>query len=124
MISMNRTIKAFALPVLGLALTGGMALTGLPAFAQEHPDQDHHDQAQSQDRHDNDTYRQHDEWKKGAKIQNEDWNRGDKVDYQKNHLGRPPQGNEWRQIDGNYVQANRKGVIVSVQPSSHDHDHQ
>ena len=105
---MNRMIKAFALTVLGLALTG------LPAFAQEHPDQDHHD---------NGTYRHHDEWRKGAKIQDEDWNRGEKVDYRQYHLRRPPDGHEWRQIDRNYVLANREGVIVSVQPAPHDHDH-
>lgn len=101
---MNRIVKAFALPILGLALTG------LPAFAQEHSDQD---------RHDNGTYRHHDEWKKGAKIHDEDWSRGEKVDYHQYHLRRPPEGHEWRQIDGNYVLANRDGVIVSIQPARH-----
>ena len=114
---MNRMIKAFALPILGLALTG------LPAFSQDHPDQNRHDQAQPQDRHDNGTYRHHDEWKKGSQIQQEDWNRGDKLDYRQNHLRRPPQGHEWRQIDGNYVLANRDGRIVSIQPASRDHGH-
>jgi Ni/Co efflux regulator RcnB len=108
---MNRMIKALALSILGVALTG------LPAFSQDHPDQDRHDQAQSRDRHDNGTYRHHDEWKKGFKIQHEDWNRGDKVDYRQNHLRRPPEGHEWRQIDGNYVLANRDGRIVSTQPT-------
>ena len=67
---MNRMTRAFALPILAAALTC------LPTVAQDHPDQDHHDQAQPQDRHDNGTYRQHDEWKKGARIPQEDWNRG------------------------------------------------
>ena len=92
-----KTIRAvFALPLLA------MALASMPALAQ---DQDHRD---------NHTYKQHDEWKAGQKVQQEDWNRGDKVDYRQNHLRRPPEGNEWRQIDGNYVLANHDGTIVSV----------
>jgi Ni/Co efflux regulator RcnB len=101
---MNRTIKAaFALPILAVALTG------LPAFAQDHPD------------HDNGTYRQHDDWKKGAQIKQEDWNRGDKVDYHASHLKKPPEGHEWRQIDGNYVLAKQDGTIVSVRPAPRNH---
>jgi Ni/Co efflux regulator RcnB len=107
---MNRMTRAFALRILAAALTC------LPALAQDHPDQDRHDQAQSQDRHDNGTYRQHDEWKTGSRMRQEDWNRGDKVDYRANHLRRPAKGNEWRQIDGNYVLANQDGTIVSVRP--------
>jgi Ni/Co efflux regulator RcnB len=109
---MNRMIKALALTILALGLTS------LPAIAQDHPD---HDQAQSQDRHDNGTYRHHDDWKKGSRIQQEDWNRGDKVDYRANHLRRPPEGHEWRNIDGNYVLANHDGMIVSVRPAPRDH---
>ena len=113
---MNRMTRAFALPILAAALTC------LPTVAQDHPDQDHHDQAQPQDRHDNGTYRQHDEWKKGAHIPQEDWNRGDKLDYQANHLRRPPEGHEWRQIDGNYVLATHDGAIVSVRPAPRNHE--
>jgi Ni/Co efflux regulator RcnB len=92
---------AFALPILA------MALASMPAMAQDHPD--------------NQTYKQHNEWKSGAKVQQEDWNRGDKVDYKKNNLRRPPAGNEWRQIDGNYVMAKQDGTIVSVRhvPQKH-----
>jgi Ni/Co efflux regulator RcnB len=92
----------FALPILA------MALAGLPAVAQDHPDQD---------RHDNGTYRQHDEWKKGAQISHDDWNRGEKVDYRANHLRKPPEGHEWRRIDGNYVMAKNDGTIASVRPA-------
>jgi len=46
---MNRTVKLLVLPVMALALTG------VPSFAQDHPD------------HDNSTYRQHSEWKPGAR---------------------------------------------------------
>jgi Ni/Co efflux regulator RcnB len=109
----------FAAPMLALALTSN------PVVAQDHPDQDRHDQAQSQDRHENGTYKHHDEWKKGSRVQHEDWDRGDKVDYRQNHLQRPPSGHEWRNIDGNYVLANRDGVIFSVRqaPRQHDRDH-
>jgi Ni/Co efflux regulator RcnB len=73
-----------------------MALASMPAMAQDHPD--------------NHTYKQHNEWKTG-----------DKVDYKQNHLRRPPAGNEWRQIDGNYVMAKQDGTIVSVRQAPHDH---
>ena len=106
---MNRMIRAFALPTLAAGLTC------LPTFAQDHPDQDRHDQAQSQDRHENGTYRHHDEWKKGYHMSDQDWNRGEKVDYRANHLRRPPEGHEWRQIDGNFVLATHEGIVVSVQ---------
>lgn len=90
---------AFALPILAVALAT------MPVMAQDHQD--------------NQTYKQHSEWKAGTKIQQEDWNRGEKVDYQKSHLRRPPAGHEWRQVDGNYVMANQDGVIVSVRRAPH-----
>jgi Ni/Co efflux regulator RcnB len=97
-----KTIQAaFALPILA------MALASMPAMAQDHQN--------------NNTYKQHTEWKAGSKIQQNDWNRGDKVDYQKSHLRRPAAGNEWRQIDGNYVQAKQDGTIVSVSLAPHGH---
>ena len=102
---MNRMIRVLSLPLLVAALSG------LPALAQDHPDQD---QARSQDHHDNNTYREHHDWQKGSRIQQEDWNRGDKVDYQAHHLQAPPEGHEWRLIDGNYVLADRDGKIVTV----------
>lgn len=112
---MNRMIRAFAFAILAAGLTC------LPTLAQDHPDQDRHDQAQSHDRHDNGTYRHHDEWKKGHHIANEDWNRGEKLDYRAYHLRRPPEGHEWRQIDGNYVLATHDGIVVSVQAAPHHH---
>jgi Ni/Co efflux regulator RcnB len=100
-----KTLRAvFALPVLALALSS------MPGLAQDHKDQDHRD---------NHTYKQHSEWKSGNKIPQDDWNRGDKVDYRQNHLRRPPEGHEWRQIDGNYVMANQDGVVVSVRRAPH-----
>lgn len=104
---MTRMIKAFALPILALALAG------IPAFSQDHPAQDHHD---------NTSYRHHDEWKRGSHISQDDWNRGNRVDYRANHLRRPPEGHEWRQIDGNYVLANHDGTIVSVRPTPRNHE--
>ena len=103
MTKMNRFL---ALPLLAIGLAS------LPAAIAQ--DQDHHDQAQAQDRHDNGTYRQHSEWRKGSRISHDDWERGDKVDYRTNHLRQPPSGHEWRQIDGNYVLANQDGTIVQT----------
>ena len=105
---MNNLNRVLAVPVMVLGLSC------LPAMAQDHPDQDHHDQARSQERHDNDTYRQHSEWRKGSRISHDDWDRGDRVDYHATHLRQPPEGHEWRQIDGNYVLANQDGTIVQT----------
>ncbi len=105
---MNRMTRTFALPLLAAALTC------MPAFAQDHQDGDHHD---------NSSYRHHDDWKAGSRIQHEDWDRGERVDYRANHLRRPPQGHEWRQIDGNYVLADRDGTIRTVRPAHRDRDH-
>ena len=85
---MKKLHTILALAILSTSLTGGVA------FAQ---DQDHHD---------NHTYVAHKEWKKGAAIKHEDWDRGDKVDYHQYHLNAPPEGYEWRMIDGNYVLVN------------------
>ncbi|HTB65640.1 MAG TPA: RcnB family protein [Steroidobacteraceae bacterium] len=67
------------------------------------------------DDHDGHQYVHHDEWKKGAKMRDEDWKRGAHVDYKERHLRAPPQGYEWREVDGNYVLAAvATGVIASV----------
>lgn len=101
---MKALSRVLAVSTLTFALTGGVA------FAQDHP-QDHPDDHHAQEHH---NYVKHDEWKKGAHIRNEDWGRGEQVDWHAHHLRRPPNGDEWRLIDGNYVMANSSGVIFSV----------
>ncbi len=99
---MRQICKVLALSILAATLSGGTV------FAQDH--------------HDNHQYVRHDEWKKGARIQQEDWNRGDKVDYRQYHLRKPPNGYEWREVDGNYVLAAvATGVIASVVVASTIH---
>jgi Ni/Co efflux regulator RcnB len=67
------------------------------------------------DDHDNHQFVHHEEWKKGATMRDEDWKRGEHVDYKAQHLRAPPQGYEWRLVDGNYVLAAvATGVIASV----------
>jgi len=83
--------------VLALAILS-TGLMGSSALAQEH--------------HDNHTYVEHKEWKKGAPIRHEDWDRGDKVDYHQDHLGVPPRGYEWRMVDGQYVLANSSSFQI------------
>jgi Ni/Co efflux regulator RcnB len=95
---MNKFCRALAVSALALTLTGPIALA-----AQDHPDQDHHQQ-----------YVKHEEWKKGAKIKSDDWGRGEQVDWHAHHLRKPPAGYEWRQVDGNFVLANNDGLIFSV----------
>ena len=68
--------------------------------------------ALAQDHHDNHAYVEHKEWKRGAAIRHEDWDRGDKVDYRQFHLSAPPQGYEWRMVDGNYVLANSSSFQI------------
>ena len=77
---------ALALAILSTSLMGGVAV--------------------AQDHHDNHAYVEHKEWKRNAPIRHEDWDRGDRVDYRQYHLSAPPQGYEWRMIDGSYVLAN------------------
>ncbi len=88
---MRKLNTVLAVAFLSTSLLGGVAL------AQDHNDQDHHD---------NHTYVEHSDWHKGARLKHEDWDRGDKVDYRKYHLSAPPRGYEWRTIDGYYVLAN------------------
>jgi Ni/Co efflux regulator RcnB len=104
---MTRFHRAFALSTAAAVLAGGMA------FAQDHhDDRDHHDQH----------YVRHDEWHKGAHIEHRDWDRGERIDYQHYHLRRPPNGYEWREVDGNYVLAAvATGVIASVVVASAAH---
>jgi Ni/Co efflux regulator RcnB len=85
---MKKLHTVLALAILSTSLMGGVAV------------------AQAQDHHDNHTYVQHREWKRGAVIKHEDWDRADKVEYSQYHLSAPPQGYEWRMVDGNYVLAN------------------
>jgi Ni/Co efflux regulator RcnB len=93
---MKKLHTVLALAFLSTSLAGGVStsLTGGVAYAQ---DQDHHD---------NHTYVEHKEWKKGATIKHEDWDRADKVDYHQNHLSTPPRGYEWRMVDGSYILVN------------------
>jgi Ni/Co efflux regulator RcnB len=48
-------------------------------------------------------------------MRDEDWKRGEHIDYRERHLRAPPEGYEWREVDGNYVLAAvATGVIASV----------
>jgi Ni/Co efflux regulator RcnB len=95
---------------LALCALAGILSTGA-AYAQDHPD----------DRgHDNHQYVKHDEWKKGYHLQQQDWARGERVDWHQYHLRKPPNGYEWRLIDGNYVLAAiSTGVVASVVIATH-----
>jgi Ni/Co efflux regulator RcnB len=95
---MNRFKQLAALSTLSAVLFAGVAI------AQD----DHHDAH-------NQTYVKHDEWKKGYHMKDEDWKRGEVVDYRTYHLKPPPNGYEWREVDGNYVLAAvATGVIASA----------
>ena len=90
--------NVLALAILSASLTGGVALASPSLMAGVAP-------APAQDHHDNHAYVEHKEWKKGATIKHEDWDRAEKVDFHEHHLSAPPQGYEWRMVDGHYVLA-------------------
>jgi Ni/Co efflux regulator RcnB len=70
--------------------------------------------AMAQDRHDNHGPQNHN-WHKGGRIEQNDWQRGQRVDYKAHHLRRPGRGQEWRQVDGNYVlAAAATGLILGI----------
>jgi Ni/Co efflux regulator RcnB len=92
---MKKLHTGIALAVLSASLMG----TGTLALAQD-------------DHHDNHTYVEHKEWKKGAPIKHEDWDRAEKVDYTQVHLAAPPRGYEWRMVDGNYVLVNSSTFVI------------
>ncbi len=66
----------------------------------------------AQDHHDNHSYVEHKDWKKGKPLRHEDWDRGERVDYHQHHLAAPPRGYEWRMVDGNYVLANSSNFQI------------
>jgi Ni/Co efflux regulator RcnB len=84
--SMKKLHTALALAILSTSLCGSIAV--------------------AQDHHDNHQYVEHKEWKRGTALKQGDWDRADKVDYRQNHLKAPPEGYEWRMVDGQYVLAN------------------
>lgn len=97
---MNYIQKTLAVCAFAGILSGGVAIA-----------QDHHD---DHDR-DNHHYVEHKEWKKGYHMRHEDWDRGERVDYKQYHLRRPPNGYEWRLVDGNYVLAAvSTGIVTTV----------
>lgn len=103
---MRRMMKLVAAGAIALSLAGGAAIA-----QDHHDDQEHHDR----DRDHHDQYVRHDDWRKGHHIRHEDWDRGQRIDdWQARHLRRPPRGYEWRDVDGQYVMANRSGVIFQV----------
>jgi Ni/Co efflux regulator RcnB len=114
---MTAFCKTSTLSILALALI----FSSGAAVAQDHHD-DHHDNNQRDSHHDNHQYVRHNEWHKGGRINHDDWNRGDHVDYREAHLRAPRRGYEWRQVDGNYVEAAiATGVILSVIAASAAH---
>jgi Ni/Co efflux regulator RcnB len=89
---MKRLNTVLALAILSASLTGGVAL--------------------AQDHHDNHTYVEHKEWKRGAMIKHEDWERAERVDYRQYKLSAPPAGYEWRLVDGQYVLVNSSTFAI------------
>jgi Ni/Co efflux regulator RcnB len=89
---MKKLHSVLALAILSTSLMGGGAL--------------------AQDNHDNHSYVEHKEWKKGTPLKHEDWDRGEKVDYREHHLSAPPRGYEWRMVDGHYILANSSNFQI------------
>jgi len=110
----NRFSRFVALSTVAAVLSSGAVLA-----QDDHHDAEHHDDA---DHHDTHAYVEHKEWKKGYHMRDEDWHRGEVVDYRTYHLKRPPDGYEWREVDGNFVMAAvATGIIASVVAASAAH---
>ena len=74
------------------------------ALAQPHGDDHRHGD-----------YQRHNDWKRGHRLAHDEWSRGRQVDWRQHHLRRPGRGQEWREVDGNYVlAAAATGLIVSA----------
>jgi Ni/Co efflux regulator RcnB len=102
---MKKMYRILAVTTLSASLIGPIS------FAQDHRDDEHHD-----------NYVRHDEWKKGYHMKSEDWHRAQPVDYRHYHLSPPPRGYEWRSVDGNYVLAAvASGIIASAVVASTIH---
>jgi Ni/Co efflux regulator RcnB len=102
---MNKTCKLLALTLVATTVSAPIA------FAQGHDDH-----------HDNHAYVHHKDWKKGRPMNHDDWNRGERVDYHEHHLAAPRAGYEWREVDGNYVEAAvATGVIATIIAASAGH---
>jgi Ni/Co efflux regulator RcnB len=115
----NRIGKFAALSTLSAVFATG-AFSGALVAQDEHRDDQH--AVADADHHDANPYVRHDEWKKGYHMKDEDWRRGQVVDYNTYHLKRPPNGYEWREVDGNYVLAAvATGIIASVVVASTVH---
>lgn len=118
---MKKLCQALTVSTLALTLSGSLA------FAQDHhDDQKNHDQhaaARSDHGHaDHGHYVHHQDWRRGGHISHQDWQRGSSVDWHAHHLRQPPRGDEWREVDGNYVLAAiATGVIASVVIASQGH---
>ena len=57
----------------------------------------------------------HPEWRRGARMRSDDWNRATPIDYRQQRLRRPPNGYEWRALDGNFIMARTTtGTIQEV----------
>jgi len=111
---MKRIGTFLALPTLAFLLTNTIG------FAQDHHD-DHPPQYGNHQR-DNYRYVQHREWTRGARMNHDDWARGERIDYRRYHLNGPPNGYEWRRVDGNYVMAAvATGLIATVVVASAVH---
>jgi Ni/Co efflux regulator RcnB len=96
--------------VLSTALAVVLFSTAAPiAFAQPHDDR-HDDHGQM---HGGPGGAPHHDWHPGGRIEPSDWNRGQRVDYRAHHLRRPGRGQEWRDVDGNYVLAAVAGGAIA-----------
>jgi Ni/Co efflux regulator RcnB len=96
--------------MLSMAIALAMT-TALSGAAMAQPRDDHRD---NQNTHAMSGPPHHD-WHKGGKIEQSDWKRGKPVDYRSHHLAAPGRGQEWREVDGNYVlAAAATGLIAGI----------
>jgi Ni/Co efflux regulator RcnB len=105
--------KIATVTALAVAFSAGAAI------AQDHHDDNHGD---NHGNNNHGGYVHHNDWQKGHRMQSSDWGRGQQVDWHSHHLRQPARGYEWREVDGNYVEAAiATGLIASVIAASAAH---
>jgi Ni/Co efflux regulator RcnB len=80
------------------------------AFAADHPYTAQHSYSDSGHR----SYNSHADYRRGQHVRRADWNRARPVDYRAYRLPPPARGYEWREVNGQFVEAAIVGGLIGA----------